>query len=104
MSVLDDEDTPADTAAWLADLAAKVERLRVEHALLCARREDAGISVPGLLVAVALAFVLAAGLPTHAAVPLIVAALVGYLSGLLFWAEVSTWGTPANARHRDGAL
>jgi hypothetical protein len=37
MSVLD-ENTPAGTTAWLADLAAKVERLRVEHALLCEQR------------------------------------------------------------------
>ena len=37
MSVLD-ENTPAGTTAWLADLAAKVERLRIEHALLCEQR------------------------------------------------------------------
>ena len=37
MSVLDDH-TPHGTTAWLADLAAKVEKLRVEHALLCEQR------------------------------------------------------------------
>ena len=40
MSVLDDH-TPAGTKAWLDDLAAKVERLRVEHALLCEQRAAA---------------------------------------------------------------
>jgi hypothetical protein len=40
MSVLDDH-TPAGTRAWLDDLAGKVERLRVEHALLCEQRAAA---------------------------------------------------------------
>ena len=62
---------------------------------------EAGHAVPRLLAAVALAFILAAGLPAHAGVTLLVAAFVGHLFGRLFWAEVSTWGTPAGDRHLE---
>lgn len=60
---------------------------------------EAGHAAARLLGAVALAFVLAAGLPIHAGVTLLVALFVGWLWFGLFGAEVSTWGVPARVRH-----
>lgn len=80
--------------------ATDVRHLADERKAETAARE-AGHAVPRLLAAVALAFILAAGLPAHAGVTLLVAAFVGHLFGRLFWAEVSTWGTPAGARHLE---
>lgn len=62
---------------------------------------EAGHAVPRLLAAVALAFIVAAGLPAHAGATLLVAVFVGWLCYGLFGAEVSTWGTPAGARHLE---
>lgn len=77
-----------------------VHRLARERKAETTARE-AGHAVPRLLAAVALAFIVAAGLPAHAGATLLVAAFVGHLFGRLFWAEVSTWGTPAGARHLE---
>ena len=72
------------------------------HIEALADSRDTGATWPGLLAVVALAFVLAAGIPARASVPLLVAVALGWLLVRLFAAEVSTWGTPTNARHRDG--
>lgn len=56
-------------------------------------RAEAGHAAVRLLAAVALAFVIAAGLPIHAGFTLLVAVFVGWVFVGLFGAELSTWGT-----------
>lgn len=87
--------TPGNQRRYLQD---DVERIAREGYQPVA---DAGHAVPRLLAAVALTFILAAGLPAHAGVTLLVAVFVGWLFVGLFGAEVSTWGTPAGARHLE---
>lgn len=60
---------------------------------------EAGHAAPRILAAVALAFVIAAGLPIHAGVTLVVAVFVGWVYVGLFGAELATWAVPTGARH-----
>lgn len=79
----------------------RFRREDVDRILGSSPAREAGHAVPRLLAAVALAFIVAAGLPAHAGATLLVAVFVGWLFVGLFGAEVSTWGTPAGARHLE---
>jgi len=85
----------------LSELTKVAEWLDVPLATLVeeAPAREAGHAVPRLLAAVALAFVIAAGLPIHAGFTLLVAVFVGWVFVGLFGAELSTWGVPTGTRH-----